>query len=200
MTRPDCLPSWHEERHAMTDAKTLLLELLAVIPNGDKVAALFAEDGVVELPFLHAVGMPARHQGRARIKDFYDQVGKLYADFGFKPKDTKVLIETPDQVFAEYMTHTRAAGTGRLIHHLFAGRLVAEKGQIKLLRESLNVVAAVQALSPKGAAGLPVKSDGSFRQSPPRSSTASGTRFSSTPSRLSTRTTSWPIGSRAVER
>src|SRR5882724_1752495 len=77
-----------------------------------------------------------RHQGRqvpphrrelvlvAQIRDFYNQVGKLYLDFGFKPQDTKVLIETPDQVFAEYMTHARAAGTGRVIHHLFAGRLV----------------------------------------------------------------------------
>jgi len=91
-----------------------------VIPSGDKVAPLFAEDGVLELPFLHAVGMPTRYLGRTQIKAFYEQVGKLYADFGFKPKDTKVLIVTPDQVFAEYMTHTRVAGTGRLIHHLFA--------------------------------------------------------------------------------
>ena len=139
----------------MSDAKTLLLELLAVIPNGDKVASLFAEDGVVELPFLHAAGMPERYQGRNQIRDFYNQAGKLYADFVFKPKDTKVLIETPDQVFAEYMTHTRAAGTGRVIHHLFAGRLVAKNGQIKLLRESLNVLSAIQALNPEGAAGLP---------------------------------------------
>jgi len=139
----------------MNDAKALLLELLAVIPNGDRVAPLFAEDGVVELPFLHAVGMPTRYQGRTQIKDFYDQVGRLYADFGFKPEDTKVLIVTPEQVFAEYMTHAKAAGTGCRIHHLFAGRLVAERGQIKLLRESMNVVAAVQALNPKGAAGLP---------------------------------------------
>jgi len=53
------------------------------------------------------------------------------------------------------VTHAKAAGTGRSIHHLFAGRLVVEGGQIKLLRESINVIAAVQALSPKGAAGLP---------------------------------------------
>jgi len=139
----------------MSDARTLLLELLAVIPNGDKVAALFAEDGVVELPFLHSLGMPTRHQGRAQIRDFYNQVGRLYADFAFKPENTKVLIATPDQVFAEYVTHAKAAGTGRPIHHLFAGRLVAEGGQIKLLRESMNVVAAVQALMPKGAASLP---------------------------------------------
>jgi hypothetical protein len=34
----------------MTDAKRLLLDLLAVIPDGDKSAAFFAEDGVLELP------------------------------------------------------------------------------------------------------------------------------------------------------
>ncbi len=73
----------------MTDAKALLLQLLAVIPNGDKIAPLFAEDGVVELPFLHAVGMPTRYQGRTKIKEFYDQVGKLYADFAFKPKERR---------------------------------------------------------------------------------------------------------------
>ena len=66
-----------------------------------------------------------------------------------------MLIETPDQVFAEFIAHTRAAGTGRLIHHLFAGRLVVENGKIKLLRESLNTAAAAQALNPNGAADLP---------------------------------------------
>jgi hypothetical protein len=139
----------------MTDAKTLLLDLLAVIPDSDKVAPLFAEDGVVELPFLHSAGLPTRYQGCSKIRDFYNLMGKMYPDFGFKPKDTRVFIVTPDQVFAEYVTHTRAAGTGRLIHHLFAGRLVAEEGRIKLLRESMNVLAATQALNPKGAAGLP---------------------------------------------
>ena len=141
---------------ATSDAKTLLLELLAVIPDGDKSADFFAEDGVLELPFLHAVGIPTRYQGRTAIKQFYNFVGgKLYSDFGFKPQDIKVLIETPDQIFAEYMTYTKAAGTGRLIHHLFAGRLVAEQGKIKLLRESLNTLAAAQALNPHGAADVP---------------------------------------------
>jgi hypothetical protein len=132
----------------MTDAKTLLLDLLAVIPDGGKSADLFAQDGVLELPFLHGVGIPTRHEGRTAIKDFYNFVGgKLYPDFGFKPEDIKVLIETPNQIFAEY--------TGRLIHHLFAGRLVAEQGKIRLLRESLNTLAAAQALNPHGAADVP---------------------------------------------
>lgn len=110
----------------------------------------------MELPFLHALGVPGRHQGRAAIREFYNYVGgTLYPDFKIKPADTKVLIDTPDRVFAEYMVHTRAASTGRLVHLLFTGLLVAEKGKIKLLRESLNTVANVQALKPNGAADLP---------------------------------------------
>jgi hypothetical protein len=127
-----------------------------VIPDGDKSAAYFAEDGVMELPFLHGIGVPSRHQGHAAIKEFYNYVGRtLYQDFKIKPEDTKVLIETPDKVFAEYMVHTRAASTGRFVHLLFTGLLVAEEGKIKLLRESLNTVANPQALNPNGAADLP---------------------------------------------
>src|SRR5712664_714292 len=43
----------------MTDARTLLLELIAVIPN----------------QFLPPVGMPTRYQGRTKIKDFYAHQG-----------------------------------------------------------------------------------------------------------------------------
>ena len=105
---------------------------------------------MLELPFLHAVGMPTRYQRRTKIKDFYIRPEGSMRISDLNRRTRRFPIETPDQVFAEYMTHTRVASTGRLIHHLFAGRLVAETGQIKLLRESLNVVAAVQALNPKG--------------------------------------------------
>jgi hypothetical protein len=40
----------------MTHATKHLLDLLVVIPDGEKVAAFFAEDGVVELPYLHTRG------------------------------------------------------------------------------------------------------------------------------------------------
>jgi hypothetical protein len=119
----------------MKDAKSLLLEVLAAIPGGEKVALLFAEDGVVDLPFLHSVGVEPRYKGRAAIAGFYDVVKQLYPDLVFKPEDIHVLIETPDQVFAEYIAHPAAAATGRRIHHMFAARLVAEGGEIKLLRE-----------------------------------------------------------------
>ena len=143
----------------MNDAKSLLLDVLAAIPDGKKVAALFADDGAVELPFLYSVGIESRYEGHAAIEGFYDLVRHLYPDFAFKPEDTHILIETPDQIFAEYTAHTTAAATGRLIHHMFAARLVAEDGKIKLLRESLNVVAAAQALLPGGVAALPAPTE-----------------------------------------
>jgi uncharacterized protein len=59
------------------------------------------------------------------------------------------------RMLAEYMAHTTAKATGRTLHHLFAARLVAENGRIKLLRESLNVVAVAQALLPGGVNDLP---------------------------------------------
>jgi uncharacterized protein len=138
----------------MKDAKTLLLEFLAAVTRGQNAAALFAEDGAVELPFL-SLGIPWRHRGRQAISELQASLAALYRDFAFKPEDTHVLIDTPEQVFAEYMAHPTVAATGRTVHHMFAGRLVAENGQIKLLRESLNPVAVAQALLPEGVKDLP---------------------------------------------
>ena len=139
----------------MKDAKTLLLEFLAAVTDGRNAAALFAEDGAVELPFLYSLGIPWRHRGRHAISALQDSLAGLYLDFAFKPKDTHVLIDTPEQVFAEYMAHPRVRATERTVHHLFTGRLVAENGQIKLLRESLNPIAVGQALLPGGVKDLP---------------------------------------------
>src|SRR6266478_9302850 len=139
----------------MKDAKTLLLEFLAAVTHGQDAAALFAEDGAVELPFLHSLGIPWRHRGRPAISELQDSLAGLYLDFAFKPEDTHVLIDTPEQVVAEYMAHPTARATGRTLHHMFAARLVAENGLIKLVRESLNVVAAAQALLPGGVKDLP---------------------------------------------
>jgi hypothetical protein len=110
----------------MKNAKTLLLEFLAAVPAGKTIARLFVEDGALELPFLYSLGIEPRYQGHAAIEEFFTVLEKLYPDFRLKPEDIHVFIETPDQVFAEYTAHTTAASTGRLIHHLFAARLVAE--------------------------------------------------------------------------
>jgi hypothetical protein len=69
----------------MKDAKTLLLEFLAVVTHGQNAAALFTEDGVVELPFLHSLGIPWRHQGRQAISELQKSLAGLYLNFGFPP-------------------------------------------------------------------------------------------------------------------
>jgi hypothetical protein len=136
----------------MRDAKSLLLELLAAIPDGEKLAPLFAEDGVVELPFLHSVGIEPGYKGRAAIAGFYDVVKQLDPDLAFKPEDTHVLIETPDQVFAEYTAHTAAASYGR--RHGFKLR----RRSVPPLRRTLQKTgSASRAQNPdRGSTGHPV--------------------------------------------
>jgi hypothetical protein len=150
----------------MKDAKTLLLEFLAAVTHGQDAAALFAEDGAVELPFLYSVGIPWRHRGRQAIRDLQAQLAGFYLDFAFRPQETHVLIDTPDQVFAEYMAHPTVRATGRTLHHLFTARVVAQNGQIKLVRESLNPFAAAQALLPGGVKDLPDPEGAVFSVSP----------------------------------
>lgn len=150
----------------MTDAKSILTQLLDTIPDGASTAQLFAEDGVLELPYLQSLGMEPRYQGRQAIHDFYEFVQTIYSEFRFKPEDTTVLIETPDKIFAEYITHSTARATGRRIHHLFTCYLVVQSGQIVLLREMLNVVAGAQALFLGGVHELPPPTNEIFSASP----------------------------------
>jgi hypothetical protein len=143
----------------MSDAKTLLKEFLGNIRDPEKASALFAEDGAFEMPFFVSLGLPNRFEGREGVKGLLTTVLEYYPDFEFKDEDITVLIDTPDQVFAEYAVHATAAATGRLAHHLFMGRLVAKNGQITLIREGLNTVAAASALLGGGVHDLPEPTD-----------------------------------------
>jgi hypothetical protein len=100
---------------------------------------------VFELPFLRSLGVEPRYVGRLQITALLQQLLKLYPNFAFAPDDIHILIETPEKMFAEYVAHARAAATGRTLHHLFTGYLVAKAGEIKLLRESFNPLAMAQA-------------------------------------------------------
>jgi ketosteroid isomerase-like protein len=138
----------------MKDSKALLLDYLASVGDPERAASLFAEDAVFELPFLRSLGVASRYQGRGEITALLEQLLNLYPNFAFAPKDIRVLIDTPAKTFAEYVAHARAASTGRTVHHLFTGYLVAEGGEIKLLRESFNPLAMAQAQLPNGAADV----------------------------------------------
>ncbi|MFJ3762840.1 nuclear transport factor 2 family protein [Streptomyces sp. NPDC090080] len=142
----------------MKTAAELVQEFTQSFRQGgvDKAMELFAEDATFQLPYLASVGIQSSYHGHEEIRGFLDLVLELYPDWAFDPADTKILIDTPDQAFAEYISRPTAAATGRKIEHLFMGRLVAENGKIKLLREALNTVAAAQALMPGGPADIPM--------------------------------------------
>lgn len=74
-------------------------------------------------------------------------------------KNIKVMIDTPEQAFAEYEFTAQSSKTGRTIHELFFGRLVAENGKIKLLRESINLVELALGVFPNGLADYKVPSE-----------------------------------------
>ena len=138
----------------MKDSKALLLEYLASVRDPERAASLFAEDGVFELPFLRSLGIEPRYIGRREIAALVRKLLELYPNFVFAPGEIRVLIETPEKTFAEYVAHARAAATGRTAHHLFTGYLVAEAGEIKLLRETFNPLTMAQAQLPNGAADV----------------------------------------------
>ena len=138
----------------MKDSKTLMLEYLASIRDPERAAALFADDGVFELPFLRSLGVKPRYAGRREIVALLHQLLNLYPNFAFARDEVSILIETPEKTFAEYVAHARAAATGRTVHHLFTGYLVAKDGEISLLRESFNPLAMAQAQLPNGVADI----------------------------------------------
>ena len=138
----------------MKDSKALLLEYLASIRDPERAASLFADDGAFELPFLRSLGVEPRYTGRREITALVHKLLELYPNFAFAPDDIHVLIETPEKTFAEYVAHAHAAATGRMLHHLFTGYLVAEAGEIKLLRETFNPLTMAQAQLPNGVADI----------------------------------------------
>jgi hypothetical protein len=113
---------------------------------------MFAEEGAIELPYLTDFGFPPRYVGREQITQFLHFARDLYPDFDFEK--VSILINTPEQVFAEYEFTAVSSKTGETIHLLIFGRLVAENGKIKLLREALSAAEVARCLSP-GIPDLP---------------------------------------------
>ena len=108
-----------------------------------KAAEMFAEDGASELPYLSTFGLPTQYSGRDAIAGFFQSVLDIYPGFQFE--NSKVLIDTPDQAFAEFEATAVSSKTGRTVHQLFFARLVAENRRIKLFREALNTVEVARA-------------------------------------------------------
>lgn len=117
-------------------AKELLSEYLENIQNPQKEAELFAEDGAIELPYFKSVNIPPRYKGKQQIETFISDLLKQAPTFKFI--NIKVLIDTPEQVFAEYEVNT--IFNGKPYKQLYMGRLVSKNGKIILLREACDTV------------------------------------------------------------
>jgi ketosteroid isomerase-like protein len=124
----------------MRNAPELLEAYLSQIRDPAGVAALFAEDGVIELP-----SVSARAQGPAAIEKFIAGLLAKVPDFRFQ--NIRIWIKTPDQAFGEYDVEALVPSTGKVYRQSYAGRLVAKNVRIKLLRESLDTLAASRAFS-----------------------------------------------------
>ena len=131
----------------MKNAVQLLQMYLNSIQSPRDAAALFADDGVLELPYLKSLGITHRVQGQKEIENFIASLLVKIPTFSFK--NIRFLIETPDQVFAEYDVEAEVVETGRIYHQSYGGRLVASNGKIVLLSESLDTIAAANAFAPR---------------------------------------------------
>jgi uncharacterized protein len=138
----------------MKNAKELMLGYIA--GSAAESAALFAENGTLELPYLASIGLPPVLSGPQEIEKFLGFLhGTLYPGFAFQ--GVRVTIDTPDQVFAEYQINHRSGISGRDVRQQFFGHLEAEGGRIHRLREAIDVVVAAEAIYPNGLADVIAK-------------------------------------------
>ena len=121
-----------------TTASDLLLAYLRNIQTPAAAAALFADDGILELPTIKASA-----QGPAAIEKFIGGLLTKVPSFAFQPPT--FWIETPDKAFAEYSVEATVADTGKVYRQTYAGVLIAEGGKIKRLREALDTAVAAEA-------------------------------------------------------
>jgi len=81
-----------------------------------------------------------RWDGPENIRNMIAGLLKMAPEFKFM--NIKFYIETPDQVFAEY--EVDCIWSGKPYKQMYMGRLVAENGKIKLVREGMNIYSVLK--------------------------------------------------------
>jgi len=124
----------------MKPASELLETYLNNVATPGVSAAQFADNGVLELPWVKA-----RAQGPAEVERLLTGLLAKIPEFRFK--NLTYFIKTPDKVAAEYQVEALVVDTGKMYRQTYVGVLIAEDGKIKLLREALDTLAASKAYS-----------------------------------------------------
>ena len=141
----------------MKNARDLLEEFTAALFRDPKKAAeMFTEDGAFEMPYLESFGIPGRYEGREAIEGFFRFVREVYPDMDLE--NIKVMIDTPEQAFAEYEFTAQSSKPGRTIHELFFGRLVAEAARSSCFANQSTSLRSRSASSPMGSPNYKVPS------------------------------------------
>lgn len=131
----------------MANAKELLLSFISASP--EQAGALFTSDGVLEIPYLASIGVRARYCGPKEVIAFLHVLHeRVYPGAVFE--NVSIHIETPNQVFGEYHLTAKSGISGNTVHQQFLGHLVVENSKIKLLRESIDTMAAADAMFSSG--------------------------------------------------
>ncbi|MGF6781031.1 hypothetical protein [Paraburkholderia sp. GAS334] len=137
----------------MKTAAQLLHEFPPLVRNPKEAAALFAEDGVFELPYLADLGMRWQYKWRTEIASRYALPLQVVPGGSF---ETSWCSSTPRSTHLPNTRwrHSPSRRSGRS-GSIFFGYFHVENGQIKLLREALNIVATARAFFPNGLADVP---------------------------------------------
>jgi ketosteroid isomerase-like protein len=158
---PECglnlseIHSQPENLRNMKTAKQLLETYLAAISAGEmeRAIALFADDGGIEFPYFGSVNLPTCYQGPEALRRFFAPV--MDGAENFKFKNIKIFPgEDQNHVSGEYEVDAVIKKTGRRYRQLYGGRLIAENGKIKLLREFCDTVEVARAMFPNGVKDL----------------------------------------------
>jgi len=139
----------------MKTAKQLLQTYLDAISAGEmeKAIALFDGDGAIEFPYFGSVNLPTRYQGPEALRKFFAPV--VNGADNFKFQNIKIFPGADDNhVSGEYQVDAVIKKTGRRYRQLYGGRLIAENGKIKLLREFCDTVEVARAMFPNGVKDL----------------------------------------------
>jgi uncharacterized protein len=138
----------------MKTAKDLMLAYIA--GTAEESAALFAETGTLELPYLASIGLPPVLKGPEEIAKFLTFLhGTLYPGFSFE--NARVHLDSPAQAFAEYHINHKSGISGKAVKQMFFGHLEADAGKIVRLREAIDVVVAAEAIFPNGLSDVLAK-------------------------------------------
>lgn len=130
-------------------ASELFSEFLEQVGKGDAETAseLFATDGYIDAPYVQSLGFPSKIAGRTAIAQSLAQVKAAAPDFHFI--NFKIVMETPDELVAEYESEAVMA-SGKPYKQSYIAHVTAKEGKIISHKEYLNTIVFVEAFFPNG--------------------------------------------------